>query len=222
MWQNRINHPIEFESHAAGIWEARIVSTSGWNRWKKTTGQTLRQAQDKTAKTKRGANEGKCSDAPSRFKMQLPTTISPESCATSKAAKRSSGAKKSLAFGQEKENFANVDAHLNVEGLLWSFELKSLRARRNRSSRTFSAEAKIKCGGSFSIAVKLSALSSAALHNPSRLAIWSVIMLLSGDITNSETASRRCSFSCSNRKHRKNHGFSKTCWQNCQNVVSFK
>ena len=76
------------------------------------------EASDKTAETERGANEGKCRDAPSRFKRQLPTTISPDSCATSKAAKRSSGSKKSLAFGQEKENFANVDAHLNVEGLL--------------------------------------------------------------------------------------------------------
>ena len=72
----------------------------------------------KTAETERGANEGKCSDVPSRFKRQLPTTISPDRCAASKAAKRSSGAKKSLAFGQEKENFGNVDAHLNVEGLL--------------------------------------------------------------------------------------------------------
>ena len=39
-----------------------------------------------------------------------------------------------------------------------------LRVRRNRSSRTFS-------------------------HNPSRSAIWLVIMLLSGDITNTETVS---------------------------------
>ena len=72
----------------------------------------------KTAETERGVNEGKCSDAPSRFKRQLPTTISPDRCTTSKAAKRSSGAKKSLAFGQEKENLANVDAHLNIESLL--------------------------------------------------------------------------------------------------------
>ena len=42
-------------------------------------------------------------------------------------------------------------------------------------------------GGSFSIAFKLSTLSSAALHNPSRSVIWSVIMLLSGDITYTET-----------------------------------
>ena len=63
-------------------------------------------------------NEGECSDAPSRFKRQLPTTISPDRRPISKAAKRSSGAKKSLAFGQEKENLTNVDAHLNVEGLL--------------------------------------------------------------------------------------------------------
>ena len=56
----------------------------------------------KTAETERGENEGNCSDAPSRFKRQLPTTISPDGCATSKAAKRSSGAKKSLGFGQEK------------------------------------------------------------------------------------------------------------------------
>ena len=72
----------------------------------------------KTAETERGVNEGKCSDAPSRFKRQLPTTISPDRCTTSKAAKRSSGAKKSLAFGQEKENLANVDTHLNIESLL--------------------------------------------------------------------------------------------------------
>ena len=72
----------------------------------------------KTAETERGVNEGECSDAPSRFKRQLPTTISPDRRPTSKAVKRSSGAKKSLAFGQEKENLTNVDAHLNVEGLL--------------------------------------------------------------------------------------------------------
>ena len=72
----------------------------------------------KTAETERGVNEGECSDAPSRFKRQLPTTISPDRRPTSKAAKRSSGAKKSLAFSQEKEILTNVDAHLNVEGLL--------------------------------------------------------------------------------------------------------
>ena len=72
----------------------------------------------KTAETERGVNEGECSEAPSRFKRQLPTTISPDRRPTSKAAKRSSGAKKSLAFRQEKENLTNVDAHLNVEGLL--------------------------------------------------------------------------------------------------------
>ena len=72
----------------------------------------------KTTETERGVNEGKCSDAPNRFKRQLPTTISPDRCTISKAAKRSSGAKKSLAFGQEKENLANVDAHLNIESLL--------------------------------------------------------------------------------------------------------
>ena len=44
MWQNQINYPIEFASHAVGIWGTRIVSTSGWNRWKKTTGQTPRRA----------------------------------------------------------------------------------------------------------------------------------------------------------------------------------
>ena len=51
-------------------------------------------------KTERGVNEAKCSDAPSRYKKQLPTTISPDRRATSKAAKRSSGAKKSLAFSR--------------------------------------------------------------------------------------------------------------------------
>ena len=76
------------------------------------------EASDKTAETERRVNEGECSDAPSRFKRQLPTTISPDRRPTSKAAKRSSGAKKSLAFRQEKENLTNVDAHLNVEGLL--------------------------------------------------------------------------------------------------------
>ena len=45
------------------------------------------EASDKTVETERGANEGKCSDAPSRFKRQLRTTISSDSCATSKAAK---------------------------------------------------------------------------------------------------------------------------------------
>ena len=63
-------------------------------------------------------NEGECSDAPSRFKRQLPSTISPDRRPTSKAAKRSSGAKKSLAFCLEKENLTNADAHMNVEGLL--------------------------------------------------------------------------------------------------------
>ena len=71
-----------------------------------------------------------------------------------------------------------------------------LRVRRNRSSRTFS-------------------------HNPSRSAIWLVIMLLSSDITNTETVSGIHSRAAT-EKHRKNHVFSKTCWQNCQNVVSFK
>ena len=37
--------------------------------------------------------------------------------------------------------------------------------------------------------LQLSALSSAASHNPSRSTIWSVIILLSGDITNTETPS---------------------------------
>ena len=58
-----------------------------------------------------------CKPCGSRFKRQFPTTISPDRRPTSKAAKRSSGAKKSLAFRQEKENLTNVDAHLNVEGL---------------------------------------------------------------------------------------------------------
>ena len=79
----------------------------------------------KTAETERGVNEGECSDAPSRFKRQLPTTISPDRRSTSKAAKRLSGAKKSLAFGQEKENLTNDDAHLNVEGLLDKPPLRS-------------------------------------------------------------------------------------------------
>lgn len=35
-----------------------------------------------------------------------------------KLLKRSRGAKKSLAFGQEKKNLANVDAHLDIKGLL--------------------------------------------------------------------------------------------------------
>lgn len=45
------------------------------------------RANAETAKTEQGVSEGKCSDAPSRFKRQLPTTISPDRCATSKDAK---------------------------------------------------------------------------------------------------------------------------------------
>jgi len=82
------------------------------------TGANAETSDKKTTETERDVNEGKCSDAPSRFKRQLPTTISPDRRATSKAAKRSSGPKKSLAFGQEKENLVNVDVHMNDEGLL--------------------------------------------------------------------------------------------------------
>ena len=94
-------------------------------------------------KTERGVNEAKCSDAPSRYKKQLPTTISPDRRATSKAAKRSSGAKKSLAFGQEKKNLANVDTHLDIEGLLNkpTTQLKTAIVYRNSN---------VECRSSFS------------------------------------------------------------------------
>ena len=87
--------------------------------------------------------EGKCSDARSRFKRQLPTTISPDRCATSKAAKQSSGPNKPLAFGEEKENLANVDVHVNVEGPLdkLTTQVKTVIVYPNGN---------VQCGSSFS------------------------------------------------------------------------
>ena len=97
----------------------------------------------KTTETERDVNEGNCSNSPSRFKRQLPTTVSPDRRTTSKAAKRSSGAKKSLAFGQEKKNLANVDTHLDIEGLLNkpTTQLKTAIVYRNSN---------VECRSSFS------------------------------------------------------------------------
>ena len=172
MWQNRINHPIdlqamqqEFEEHVLFLQAAEIGG-------KKTTGQTLRRATRRPLKR---------SEVWTKGSVATRQVDSRGSC-----LRREMSAQKYL-FPVHASTVCDSSTTINYMRL-WSSELKSLMAWRNCSSRTFSAKAKIKCGGYFNIAGKLSALSSAASLNPSRSAILSVIMLLSSHITNTETA----------------------------------